>query len=74
MLIADIGEVIDHHNKLEKLDRLIEEAKNGKLIVLVGGQNQGEDLAEACQTSAISHLRSLRGIHVRALLAFGFTE
>jgi hypothetical protein len=74
MLIADIGEIIDHYKELQRLDRLIEEAKSGKILVHVGGANQGEDLAEACQVSVVNYLRALRGVHARALLQHGFTE
>jgi len=43
-------------------------------MVSVAGQNLSEDLTEAVQASVISHLRAMRGIHIRALMAFGFTE
>jgi len=74
MLISEIGEVVEHHKKIERLDQLIESAKDGKIMVSVAGQNLSEDLTEAVQASVISHLRAMRGIHIRALMAFGFTE
>lgn len=74
MLISEIGDVVAHHKEIEKLDRVIEEAKALKINVMVGGQNMSEELAEACQSSVISQLRALRAVHVRALMQYGFTE
>ena len=74
MLISEIGDVVAHHKEIEKLDRVIEEAKALKIVVMVGGQNMSEELAEACQSSVISQLRALRAVHVRALMQYGFTE
>jgi len=74
VLISEIGDVVAHHKEIEKLDRVIEEAKALKINVMVGGQNMSEELAEACQSSVISQLRALRAVHVRALMQYGFTE
>lgn len=74
MLISEIGDVVAHHKKIEELERHIELAKDGKIVVYVGGTNLSEQLAEACQSSVISQLRAERAVHVRALMEFGFKE
>lgn len=74
MLISEIGDVVEHYKEIQRLDILIEAAKDGKILLHVNGANQGPDLAEAVQHTVISHLRALRGVHTRELLKHGYTE
>lgn len=75
MFISEIGEVVDTYHKLQKLDNLLDAAKNGKITITVGGQPcTSEEMIEAVCGDVVAHLRAERAEIVRFLEKKGIQE
>jgi hypothetical protein len=73
-LISDIGEIVSAYQEIQRLDHLIDAAKNGHIDVRINGSGQGEAMADAVQREVVSALRSQRAELVRGLQKWGFEE
>jgi hypothetical protein len=74
MYINEIGDIVNAYEEIQKLDLLIEAAKDGKFTVSINGKNMGDDMAEACMSSVVSYLRTRRSFYTHQLLQKGFEE